>query len=54
MNLPIFPLALATGALVITVSLSRAFNLEEIPALSIGANYKIARLKEFPPEYAVQ
>jgi hypothetical protein len=53
-KLPVFPLAVPAGALVIAVSLSSALNLEEISALSIGATADVARLKEFPQEYAVQ
>ena len=52
--LPIIPLALATGALIIAVSLSSPLNLEEIPALSIGANSKVTRLKELSSDYAIQ
>jgi hypothetical protein len=52
--LPIIPLALASGALVIAVSLTSAFNFEEVSALGIGADCNVARLKKFPPEYAVQ
>jgi hypothetical protein len=53
-NLPVFPLALAAGALVIAESLSSALNLEEISVLSIGADFNVMRLKKLPPEYAVQ
>lgn len=49
-NLPVFPLALAEGALVIAISLSSALNLEEISALSIGTDCNVTRVKKFPPE----
>jgi hypothetical protein len=51
---PVFALAVPAGALIIAVSLSGALNLEEISALSIGATADVAKLKEFPHEYAVQ
>jgi hypothetical protein len=53
-NLPVFPLALAAGALVIAKALARALNFKECPALSICADANCARLQEFSPEYAVQ
>lgn len=52
--LPVFPLTVATRTQVIAVLLSSALNLEEIPALSIGADFNLTSVKKFPPEYAVK
>jgi hypothetical protein len=52
--LPIFPLTLKAGAKVVAKSLSGAVNFEEISALRIGADTDIARLKEFPPQHAIE
>jgi hypothetical protein len=42
--LPIFPLALVSGALIIAESLACALHFEESPTMSIGANADIARV----------
>jgi hypothetical protein len=47
-------LALATGALVIAEALAGALNFKECPALSIGANSNVTRLKELSSDYAIQ
>jgi|ERR1039458_3409576 hypothetical protein len=52
--LPVFPLTLTARAYFVAEPLSRALNLEESPALSIGADTNIARIKKFPPENAVK
>ena len=53
-HFPILSLALFVGALGSAVSLSSTLDLEKVPALSIGADSNIVRLKELPLEDAIQ
>jgi hypothetical protein len=52
--LPIVSLTLLTGTLGSAELLARAFNLEEIPAVAVSADHRIALIENLSPEDGIE